>query len=318
MHHMSYTAFFLQIKVYAGTRYDDNGLHFANKFYFKARVREEKPDSANNYDFVVAILGLIAFLPLGTFLLAGLIGHKLISFSLSQYEKKPFLGKYTMLVKAIIVIMSPTLSILFLICHILAMIGLYDYSSEILLDSTTTDKKGTETEGFLIALHCTFSFAPLLVSIGVLVYYIYKEKLEKIKALLVFNIIYFGYFLPYMIIAFIDNPLQTIFVYIVLLIFITLFPLILFVASGLKYYFQHFCKGKDENKGKAIGFLFGFIALSLSYYLNCLILLFTIGGFNNFKDLRNLFWLILGTVLTALGGHIFKKMQEREKNKDEN
>ena len=94
----------LQIKVYPATRYDNEGLQFTNKFYFKARITDEMPSSANNYDYVVVIWYCISFLPIGTVPLAGALGRKLISFSLSQYEKNPFLGIYAKLVIKIILI----------------------------------------------------------------------------------------------------------------------------------------------------------------------------------------------------------------------
>lgn len=171
------------MKVYAVTRYNDRGLQFVNKFYFKARVTDEMPSSANNYDFVVSILTLMMFLPVGIFPLAGLTAHKLISFSLSQYEENPFLGKYSVLAKAIIVLMSPILSLVLFSFHILAMVRLHEYTSEIVLDSATNDETSTQAEDSLVAFHSLLSFGPLLAAIGVLIYYIRKEKLTKVYRL---------------------------------------------------------------------------------------------------------------------------------------
>ena len=300
----------LQIKVYAVTRYSDERLQFINKFYFKARVRGEMPSSANNYDFVAAILSLTTLLPVGIFPLAGLVGHKLISLSISQYETTPFLGSYVVLAKAIIVLMSCLLSLLCFIFHILAMVGLYEYTGDIVLDSTTTDETNTEAEDTILAVHCLISFGSLIGAIVALIYYIHKEILTKVKALLIFNVIYLGYFLPYMIIAFIDNPIHTIFVYILLLIFTAVLPLILFLVVGLKYYYSN-----EDNKEATT--VLSFTGLSIGYYLVCLILLFTIGGFNNFKDLRNLLWLLLGTILTAVARQVYVTMQAKRKKKAE-
>ena len=208
------------MRVYAGTRYDTQRLQFANKFYFKARIRDERPSSANNYDYIVSILTLTVFLPIGTLPLAGLISHKLISFSVSKYAKNPFLGKYVMLFKFILVVMSPLLSMAFFAFHIAAMVGLHKYTSEIVLDSPATNKANTETEGAIVAGHSLCSFVLLLAAIGVLYYYVHeKKKLDVLNALLIFNIIYLAYFMSYMIMAFIGSPIQTIFVYLVLVIF---------------------------------------------------------------------------------------------------
>ena len=112
-----------------------------------------------------------------------------------------------------------------------------------------------------------------------------------------------------MIIAFVDNPIQTLFVYILLLIFSAVVPLTMSFVTGLKHYYYK----EDDEDSKHYGIVFSFMGLSIGYYLVCLISLFTIGGFNNFQDLRNLVWLAFGTILTALAGHFFKKMQEKKK-----
>lgn len=112
-----------------------------------------------------------------------------------------------------------------------------------------------------------------------------------------------------MIIAFIDNPIQTIFVYILLLVFTAVLPLTLFFITGLKHHYYGNHDEIDDDKDGAI--VFGFMGLSICYYFVCLILLFTIGGFNNFNDLQNLLWLLLGTLVTALGRHIFIKLQKK-------
>lgn len=284
-------------------------MQFVNKFYFKARIRDERPSSANNYDYVAGILSLTTFLPVGIFPLAGWIGHKFISFSVSQYETTPFLGSYVVVAKAIIVLMSCLLNLLCLIFHILAMVGLYQYTSEIVLDSTTTDDSNRDAEDTIVAFHCLLSFGPLIIAVIILIYYIYKEVLTKVKALLILNTIYLCYFLPYMIIAFIDNPIHTIFVYILLTIFAAVLPLMIFLGAGLRYYYSN-----RDNKGAAT--VFSFMGLSIGYYLSCLILLFTIGGFNNFKDLRNLFWIVLGTALTAAARQIYVIIQARRRRRN--
>ena len=294
-------------------------MQFANKFYFKARIRDERPSSANNYDYIVSILTLTVFLPIGTFPLAGLIGHKLISFSLSKYAKNPFLGKYAALVKYILGVMSPILSLTFLSFHILAMVHLHEYFSEIVLDSPTTDKANTETEDAIVAMHSVFSFIPLLVAIGALCYYVCeKEELSTVNVLLIFNIIYLAYFIPYMIMAFISNPIQTIFVYLVLLIFAAFIPLMLFIVTGLKDHYTSKNKDEDEDASWHSVWSYGTVNWLL---LNLSHLLFAIGGFNNFHDLQNLFSLVFGTTLTTLtvvGGRILKKMRTREKKKVKN
>ena len=154
-----------------------------------------------------------------------------------------------------------------------------------------------------------------------LIRYVYKGESMKpqllVKALLIFNIIYLGYFLPYMIIAFVDNPLQAVFVYILLLIFIAFVPLMFFgVAVGISYFRRK--DSEDEDNNFAISFVMMGITITGSYYLVCLVSLFTIGGFNNFKDLQNLLWLILGTIFTIFAGHILQIVKEKKKDENQN
>ena len=276
------------------------------------------PSSANNYDYIVAIWYCISFLPIGTVPLAGALGRKLISLSLSQYEKKPFLGIYAKLVTKTIIYMCPILIILLFSFHIVAMVRLHEYISGVFLESTTTDVKNSEIEGFLLASHIVFSFIPLIAAIVYLIYYVCKEESMEllVEALLILNIIYLGYFLPYMIIAFVDNPLHAIFVYILLLIFIAFVPLMLFIVAAV---ILHFRLKDPDDEDKTFAMTFGMMGITFTggYYLACLVFLFTIGGFNNFKDLRNLLWLVLGTILTAFAGHTLKIMKERSRKKKE-
>ena len=103
------------------------------------------------------------------------------------------------------------------------MVGLHNYTSEIVLDSPTTDEANTETENAIVAGHCLCSFVLLRLAIVALYYYVHEEKLNILNAFLIFNITYLAYFIPYMIMAFISNPIQTIFVYLVLVIFIAFY-----------------------------------------------------------------------------------------------
>ena len=113
--------------------------------------------------------------------------------------------------------------------------------------------------------------------------------------------------------AFIGSPIQTIFVYLVLVIFTAFLPLMMSIIVGLKHQYT----SQDEDDNKIAGVVFSLMGLSIGYYLICLVLLFTIGGFNNFQDLQNLFWLALGTIVTAVAGHILKKMLAKENNGNE-
>ena len=91
-------------------------------------------------------------------------------------KRNLFLVIMSILAKAALVTMSPVLSIAFLILHIIAMVRLHQYVSEIVLDSATTDEATTEAEDFLIVIHSFFSFGALIIAMAVLAYFIHKEK----------------------------------------------------------------------------------------------------------------------------------------------
>ena len=274
----------------------------------------------------------MAFLPIGTFPLAGVMSQKLIAFSVSKYKKKPFLGGYIILFKNLIIYFSPILHIFLLVSHIVALNHLYGYTSEILLDSTTTDKANSADEIFLIAVHSAFSFPFLFIVDGFIIRYMYKQikegEKEKfdiiVEGFSISNIVYLVYFLPYMIIAFVDNPYQAIFVYAILLIFVLAFVLIIFLlmlgmaalcTRFLKFHVR-FSKNNSNDDKKFVVLILAFMGISIPgcYYLVCLVLLFTIGGFNNFRDLQNLLWLVLGALIAAVAGHIFKKAEANGQN----
>ena len=115
----------------------------------------------------------------------------------------------------------------------------------------------------------------------------------------VISFMFLGYFFPYMIIAFIEKPIQSIFTYAAMFLFVFLLN-ILQIMWLLKV--QIFKDNRRIKRIIAFVFTVFFAALALPYLFMVLIVLFTLGNFDDFGDLKNIILPLFSSLIISLMG----------------
>ena len=227
-------------------------------------------------------------------------------------------------------IASVILTVVLFAFHIKASIELVKYGNEVLYNRNySVDSEGnyndTSTDDQILPiLYVVSSFIPAIVYICLIVKYIVatckrclkfvgsaadKDVDKCLGAFLQHSIgaflVYLGfYFLPYMILAFINDPIQTVFIYVIAASFILCVYLLIY--SGL-FYLIFFCATYPEERSKCKEFIirssYATFALgsglSIAYFLIILIFVITLGNFHNFQAVENLTLPIIIALITV-------------------
>ena len=140
-----------------------------------------------------------------------------------------------------------------------------------------------------------------------------KQKLISLIKVLDFwitimSFMFLGYFFPYMLIGFIQNPLQSSFIYISIFAAIILLSMIQ-IGWLLTVQSSSFLDGHI----KKIAFVFTiFLAIvAFPYLLIMVITLFSFGGFDDFSDLKNVILPLLTSGLVSLLGIVVYYIKTR-------
>lgn len=289
----------LQIRIYAVRNYDNEGLDLSSKYYLEAQSfnTQNQEESNSNHNIIATILYLTSILPIGLMPAAAILAIVLLPYLKKHLDDKipQYINEYVLF--GIIIFMSILLNIAFLIFHIFAIVRLFQYTHEISIENDMEDSSYVYPALF----HLIGSVMPLL---STSLMSICIDRSWNIP--LILNFIYLAYFLPYMLIAFIDNPVQATFVYVLLVILIVIVFVVLFGFSGKLVYIRD--KVKKHNLYCILGT--NFATISLVYFLICAILILNFGGFNNFTELRSLLWPVAGAVIIAAGAYFAKRLNK--------
>lgn len=240
---------------------------------------------------------------------------------------------------------SVTITIALFVCHIISGVTYIQYGNEVLYnrDLDHSDYSSNSDDQALPIFHMAFSLFTITIALLMIIfgYVIFNSdtasrkegqnfKLHKSVAVgLSINIIYLGsYFTPYMLLAFIHNPVQTSFVY--------LFGAILVVCVYLLFLGLSICCGdaacwdlemnKSDEERKELD-CFGFCCclaswtavMSVIYIAIVVIFIFTFGSFNNFQELQNLvFPLVIGLLTIIFLKPAFKHIKLFHKDENDN
>ena len=264
----------------------------------------------------------------------------------------------------------------FLVFHVYSVVRFIQYGDEVL---SSYDNKSHPLPITHAVISSTVIGGGLVLSVTILVIRISKSKKHDSKvisdspssveartestrqtkmqwpamvtaAMISVNITYIGcYFMPYMLLAFIHDPLLTIFTYIMMLLF-TCCVYLLFLGAWSLY---KFCKGDDittdeytkcehttadENKEDQrntklaklfdtllYSYMVWAVASSVIIFLFVIIYIITLGSFDDFEELKNLTPSLLIAVLgifllkpgLKLAKKTFKGTSNNEDNKDD-
>ena len=290
----------MQIKIYAVKRYNDEGLKFVSKFYFEAQSVNSEEEGNSNYDTVLNIITLTSFLPLGLMTLAACLAPMLISHLKEHFDDhltSYFNDNIIVRLKIVVIISSILLNILFFAFHLVAIVMLFMYIHEITEENGLDDPANVTPPIF----HTLCSVVPLII-ITVLTIIILRCSW---RIPLVLNFVYMAYFFPYMFLSLIDNPMQTVFVYALLVIAAAFIFLLILAAFSTPFVFN-----AEERSQCFRSYAISCSSVFLVYLLACVILLLNLGGFSNFAELRTLFWPITGGILVAVGAYYLKALRK--------
>ena len=115
----------------------------------------------------------------------------------------------------------------------------------------------------------------------------------------VISFMFLGYFFPYMIIAFIEKPIQSVFIYAAIFLFVFLLKIFQIMWLLKVQIFKD-----NRRKKRILAFLFTvfFATLALPYLFVVLIALFTLGNFDDFGDLKNIILPLFSSLIISLMG----------------
>lgn len=162
----------------------------------------------------------------------------------------------------------------------------------------------------------TISLILILIVKSIVVYYNkYKDADKSLGIFLQLSLggflVYLGfYFLPFMLLAFINDPIQTAFIYLIgasfiLCIYLLTYSLCAFVAMAVKKNIAAVHSQIFRNKYGYAGYLCFNLGggLSIAYFLTILIFILTLGNFHDFQAVENL---TLPIVIGLLSIFVFK------------
>ena len=287
-----------------------------SRFYIQTNTnlnQQQNPDdNENNYFTIYSLHVAIMFLQIILMPLFSLIGgwiDFIIKKKLEKFTKNDEnLGKR--LHKFIFYeFYSKTLVFFVLIfIFIAALMELTDYSKE------TFNSVTIAVMNIILSSLMTSITVIALILLSILRYRYYnddgdencsiKERLISIIKVLDFFItimsfMFLGYFFPYMLIGFIQNPLQSSFIY------ISIFAAIILLSTfQIGWLLTVQSSSFLDNKIKKTAFVFTiFLAIvALPYLLIMVITLFSFGGFDDFSDLKNVILPLLTSGLVSLLG----------------
>ena len=184
----------------------------------------------------------------------------------------------------------------FLIVHVFSIMSFIQYGKEVL--------SSKDYHSIIPITHAVLSLLAIVVGFGLTVtclrVRISKQQQQQQKNVLLIpaaaisvNFIYIGcYFMPYMLLAFIHDPLLTTFTYLKLVLFIVCIYLICLGVCNL-YKFKHKNYGNNIKLAKFLDKLLyscmvWAMAFSLMMFLFVVICIILLGSFNDLKDLKYL------------------------------
>ena len=228
-----------------------------------------------------------------------------------------------------LILTSVCLSITLFTFHIISSVRLIQYGNEILYDAKPRFQSNAERQHIgdriIPILYTVFSFFPTIILICFLLCNfcrhsgsqkkIDKALGKKLQLSLGVLLVYLGfYFSIYMLLAFINDPIVTGFVYLIGILCIFCIYLVshtlcvtIFPCLASKYHLQY---TKLERKD-CLNLLFVKISgISIGYFITMLIFILTLGNFKDFQAVQNL---TLPIIIGLLSAFLFKPFFARIK-----
>ena len=344
MHVLILNFYAIQIKVYPAMRFQSQTVQFISTYFFETKAPDEDNYKAIvSILSASAILPSAAFFVFSYLLyfytewVVRLVekyitdGEETIKkYKLRDQGKENTLlddvekEKYKRRVEiAALILVSICLSIALFVFHVIASVKLIQYGNEVLNDvkvrseiNFNNEKQDGDDQAIPI-IYTVFSFLPILIlTIFIAIIIIYycgydsqsvDEDLGKYLRLSVgVLLVYLGFcFSTYMVLAFINDPIVTGFVYLIgasciFCIYLVCYTLCLLLSH---YWVESIDKLSAPDKLHVFFTLLS--GMSLAYFLTILIVILTLGNFHDFQAVQNL---TLPIIIGLLSIFVFKPL----------
>ena len=215
---------------------------------------------------------------------------------------------------------SVGINVTLFIFHILSIINFMQYGNEILY---STELNFSDNHSSITIFHAIFSLLVIAIvftlatvwSILRIIGHYWKTSVAMTIAL---NFVYIGcYYLPYIILAFIHDPFQSCFIYLVEMVFCGCGYLFCYGLGCFHSYFNSSEGIFNTLLVKTV--LIWTTAATTIYYLLAIIYILTLGNFHDFRDVQNLLLPLLIAVFSVFLGKpaydVYTKSTNTEEDK---
>jgi len=303
------------------TGYHDQPIQFVNRYYFHAKALGSENYQVITNIWIILIF-LPFTLPVAFASVApAYVNPKIRSFTKilytkdDDYLKYKFFGRGEVLKKSYmpsVIIYCIALFITFLTFHILAGQQLNDYGNTAFHYEKPRFEFNTENENsddakpnhqaiptlyLVFSLLAVFLITTVTAIASTIAWYRHYTKgndddtLEEhdvialvTSAVIVINITYLvSLFMPFMILAFINDPLQATFTYIIVLIFAACGYFLCLAIHAVVY----------SEVGKTLFIIITLGVFSIVYFFTILLYILSLGSFSDYEELRNLIFPLL-------------------------
>ena len=232
---------------------------------------------------------------------------------------------------AALILVSICLSITLFVFHIIASVRLIQYGNEVLNDAKVQFKfsmhrgKDDESDQGIPIIYIVFSFLPVICFIIIIIRYCCcgsasqsgDEALGKhLQVSLGVLLIYLGFcFSLYMVLAFINDPIATGFVYLIGASCIFCIYLLIVSYTFSFFFILRFMLSCSRYKLSCLDMVYVIFTLasgiSVAYFLSILIFILTLGNFHDLQAVQNL---TLPIIIGLLSFFVFKPFLKSIKN----
>ena len=306
--------------------YSDEAVQYVNRYYFRT-----KTEGDDHYGVIVNIMYLMGTLPFalwtGLIILSIFMFHKvndlLQKLSSTEITKdsgpNEIKGEWK-IDETSLLGLSICLNFVLSIFHIISAVEIIKYGNDVL----QSDQGFSSGKNHAIAPIVTVTISIIIIvvtyisAVGISVYIFCKRDPNSIKTTvtslaaisIIVNITHLlCYFMPYMLLAFIYNPLQTFVTYLALGLYVLCGYLLFWMSKRIFTYYRdpdkdNFFKEytRVPNKSRCIYlayFLMSLGILSVTVYFSTVIIyVLTLGSFDDFEVIQNLLPPLLIGILT--------------------
>ena len=291
--------------MYATSKYSDDKIQFASRFFLQTHPKvNQNDDSDSNYSTILTLYLCMGFMQIVIIPLFGLLYVWSITIAKNVLVKLTDQHEdYTALLTIFNYheFYSKLVIFMFIVgVYIAAMVELSRYSEE------------TFNSSAVAIIHIIFFILTILVTLLSFifgstkcclncknkqssVYFCVIDRLNYFTTIAIFLCL--GYFFPYIIIALIQDPLNSGFTYVVIIVIVVLISI-----PQLTWLIKKLPIAKGYSRRIVLLLTLPLVMTSVLYFLLMLITVFTLGSFADFDDLKNIVLPLFTSLIVSVIG----------------